>query len=50
MHEQPAACAELWWGRRLTTVRVDLDHIDAAELAELLRDAWEHKAPARLRG
>ena len=47
---RPDACTEVWWGKRLSAVRVDLDRIDATQLRELLADAWEHKAPARLRG
>jgi len=44
----PAACSELWWGKRLSAVRVALDRLDADVLAELLADAWERRAPARL--
>jgi hypothetical protein len=29
-------------------VRVELDAVDANQLADLLADAWEDKAPARL--
>ncbi len=46
--EQPQACSELWWGRRLAAVRVDLDRIDDAVLVELVTDAWRRKAPRRL--
>jgi hypothetical protein len=45
---RPAACSELWWGKRLTAVRVALDRVDADTLAELLADAWERRAPGRL--
>src|SRR5438067_67925 len=45
---QPETCSEVWWGKRLSAVRVDLDRVDASLLAELLADAWEWKAPARL--
>ena len=44
----PDACAEVWWGKRLAAVRVDLGRVDAETLASLLADAWEGKAPARL--
>jgi hypothetical protein len=44
----PEACAERWWGKRLAAVQVDLERADAALLSELLTDAWEGKAPARL--
>jgi hypothetical protein len=46
--EQPQACSELWWGKRLAAVRVDLDVIDDAVLTELVTDAWRRKAPRRL--
>jgi hypothetical protein len=45
---RPAACSELWWGKRLTAIRVALDRVDADTLAELLADAWERRAPGRL--
>lgn len=44
----PELCQEVWWGRRLAAVRVDLSAADVQLLAELLQDAWEHKAPAQL--
>lgn len=44
----PEACAERWWGKRLAAVAVDLPHADATLVRELLADAWEHKAPAKL--
>jgi hypothetical protein len=39
----PALCSEVWWGKRLAAVRVDLAQADAAALQELLEDAWEGK-------
>jgi hypothetical protein len=48
VHELPAACSERFWGKRLAALRIDLAAIESAQLAGLLRDAWEHKAPARL--
>jgi hypothetical protein len=45
---RPEACTELWWGKRLRAVRVDLNRTDPNDLAELLADAWEQKAPRRL--
>ena len=45
----PDVCAEVWWGKRLSAVQVSLDRADSELVAELLADAWEHKAPARLR-
>lgn len=44
----PDICTEVWWGKRLSAVRVSLAAADHALLAELLEDAWERKAPARL--
>jgi hypothetical protein len=44
----PQACGELWWGKRLSGVRIALDRADDALVAELLADAWEQKAPKRL--
>jgi hypothetical protein len=45
----PAICSDVWWGKRLAAVRVDLDRAGRELLSELLADAWERKAPARLR-
>jgi hypothetical protein len=41
-------CAEVWWGKRLSAVRVALDRADADLVEELLADAWERRAPKRL--
>jgi hypothetical protein len=48
----PQVCEEVWWGKRLAAVRVDLRSARKELLAELLADAWERKAPAgaRIRG
>ena len=45
---RPDACAELWWGKRLSAVKVDLGRADPELLADLLADAWERRAPKRL--
>jgi hypothetical protein len=45
---EPGACAELWWGQRLSAVSVDLRGARAKLVADLLNDAWETKAPKRL--
>ncbi len=45
----PDACREVYWGRRLSAVGVDLAAATEALVAELLCDAWERRAPARLR-
>ena len=44
----PRVCAEVWWGRRLAAVRVELGAAGEQLLADLLSDARERKAPARL--
>lgn len=46
----PDSCREVFWGKRLAAVRVELGRVEATLLAELLADAWEGKAPARLVG
>ena len=48
IESRPDACEEVWWGKRLVAVRVDLGRVDAETLAGLLADAWEGKAPKRL--
>jgi hypothetical protein len=49
IEEEPETCAEVWWGKKLAAVRVDLARGDRELLADLLEDAWEGKAPKRLR-
>jgi hypothetical protein len=39
----PESCEELYWGKRLAGVRVDLLKTDESQLRELLGDAWELK-------
>jgi hypothetical protein len=48
VESRPETCEEVWWGKRLAAVRVDLGRADAEMLASLLADAWEGKAPKRL--
>src|SRR5947209_19882155 len=43
----PGVCSEVWWGKRLAAVRVDLAEASEGLLGELLADAWELKAPPR---
>jgi hypothetical protein len=38
----------LWWGRRLTGVRVVLSSVDPAAVEELLDEAWYRRAPRRV--
>ena len=42
-HEHPGSCTEVWWGKRLAAVRVELASADEPLLQELLEDAWEGK-------
>ncbi len=44
----PDAIEELWWGKRLSGVRVTLAAVDRELLAELLREAWRRRAPRKL--
>ena len=46
----PQWCTERYWGKRLAAVAVDLKRAPADGLAELLTDAWEGNAPARVTG
>ncbi len=48
VHSEPEICAEVWWGKRLTAVRVNLRRVDPKMLADLLAEAWEIRAPKRL--
>jgi hypothetical protein len=41
--DHAAECSEVWWGKRLAAVRVELDVAKPALLRELLEDAWETK-------
>jgi hypothetical protein len=43
VEEHPEICQEVWWGKRLAAVRVDLSRADQGLLEELLEDAWEQK-------
>jgi hypothetical protein len=47
----PSECAEVYWGRKLSAVRVDLTVAGEGLLAELLADAYEVKksSPRRSR-
>jgi hypothetical protein len=50
VQEHPDACSEVMWGKRLAAVRVDLRRADRAWLGQMLREAWELRAPKRLLG
>jgi hypothetical protein len=45
----PDVCAEVWWGKKLAAVRVDLRTASPELLADLLADAWERRAPTTRR-
>jgi len=47
--EEPHACTEFWWGKRLACVVVEIERVPRPLVRELLEDAWRRKAPARLR-
>jgi hypothetical protein len=48
VQEAPDMCSEVWWGKRLAAVRVDLRRAQPDSLASLLEQAWELRAPKRL--
>jgi len=48
VEREPGTFEEVWWGKRLTAVRVDLRLVDAEALGSLLEEAWELRAPKRL--
>jgi hypothetical protein len=50
VERHPDTCAEVWWGKRLAAVRVDLRRAQPELLAGLLEEAWELRAPKRLLG
>ena len=50
VQSRQATCEEVWWGKRLAAVRVNLVRVDRDVLASLLEEAWETRAPKRLLG
>ncbi len=44
----PDTCEELWWGKRLSGVRVDLGLARRPMVVDLLSEAWRRKAPGHL--
>jgi hypothetical protein len=42
---RPDACTAVWWGKRLAAAQVTLSRVDTPLLREVLKDAWERKAP-----
>jgi hypothetical protein len=48
IHSDPEAFEEVWWGKKLAAVRVDLRRVEAETLRALFEEAWERRAPKRL--
>jgi hypothetical protein len=46
--ENPKACQEFYWGKRLAAVVVDLPAATSGLVQDLLTDAWIRKAPSKL--
>jgi hypothetical protein len=44
----PETFSELWWGKRLSGLRVTVASADAADVEELLTEAWLRKAPKKM--
>jgi hypothetical protein len=42
------ACEELWWGKKLVGVRVDLGVAEADLVFDLVEESWKRKAPKSL--
>ncbi len=49
VREYPSACQELWWGKKLSGVRVNLSAAPSELIRELLTTAWRRKAPRSLK-
>jgi hypothetical protein len=47
--ESPRAVSLVWWGRRVAAVQVELEHVRAGDLAELLEEGWRRAAARRAR-
>jgi len=48
VRKYPTACQELWWGKKLSGVRVNLRAATADLVGELMAAAWRRKAPRSL--
>lgn len=46
--QYPKACEEVWWGKKLACVAVDLGSAPPGLVKELLLDAWRRKAPRQV--
>ena len=49
VEEDPIAFEELWWGKKLVGLKVNLARAESKQVEELLEDAWSQRAPGRLR-
>lgn len=41
----PHVCQELYWGKRLACVEIDLANAEETLVRDLLAEAWEHASP-----
>jgi hypothetical protein len=48
VHHDPKTYEEVWWGKKLAAVRVNLPLVEPEALGELLTESWELRAPKRL--
>ncbi len=51
VEDDPAAFHELWWGKKLSGVRVDLAAVTATTVGrvfELIEESWRRRAPKRV--
>jgi hypothetical protein len=48
VQSDPAAFEELWWGKKLAGLRVNLAKAKTAAVRDLLEAAWRRRAPKRL--
>ena len=46
--DDPAAFEELWWGKKLAGVRVNLSAAKPAAVRDLLQASWRRRAPKRV--
>jgi hypothetical protein len=48
VHHDAETYEEVWWGKKLSAVRVTLARVESKALTQLLTEAWELRAPKRL--
>lgn len=46
--DDPAACEQLWWGKKMAGLRITLKNATPAKVAELLEDSWRKRAPKKV--